>query len=332
MITGKITPVTSVSRRRALRSADGTSATHLFFHTGYGSSIAHHGELLQGMFENGDGLHRGLVTLPCEVFGSETTFEIDFDSPVVTVEPAQKTKARRAAELTIIECGGKGYGGRLKVSSDIPICLGLGSSTGDVISTIRAVASAHKICLTAKAIAELAVQAELASDSTMYGNRAVLFGQREAIVIEDFGGSLPPLVVLGFNTDSTGMGVDTIAFPPAEYHWKEVKAFQFLRGLMRKAISSQDPALIGTVASASARINQRHLPKPRFDEMERLAEDVEALGLQVAHSGTVAGLLFDPRSHHTQEQIQMAQVLLAELGLGPTWCFGVSNERREVAA
>jgi uncharacterized protein involved in propanediol utilization len=40
-------------------------------------------------------------------------------------------------------------------------------------------------------------------------------------------------------------------------------------------------------------LNQRRLPLPRFDAFLRLAKEVGALGVQIAHSGIYAGLLFD---------------------------------------
>jgi uncharacterized protein involved in propanediol utilization len=130
---------------------------------------------------------------------------------------------------------------------------------------------------------------------------------------------LPALEVLGFNTDPHG--VDTLTFPPARYTWWEIEAFRPLVGLIRRAAYSQDPALVGQAASASARINQRHLPKPRFDQLEAVVEAVGALGLQVAHSGTLVGLLFDPADPLLDERINEAQALLAEMTFDTTWRF-----------
>src|ERR1700724_4004075 len=52
---------------------DGSPARPL--EVSHGSSIAHHGEILQGVFEAPDGrLHRALVTLPCRLLHSTATF------------------------------------------------------------------------------------------------------------------------------------------------------------------------------------------------------------------------------------------------------------------
>jgi uncharacterized protein involved in propanediol utilization len=284
---------------------------------GHGSSIAHAGEILQGVFEAPDHrLHRGLVTLPCAALESAATFEIRTGAGI-TVEPAWKTKAQAAARLTLCHLGLKEVEGHLTVRSNIPLRWGFGSSTSDVIASIRAVSYAFRRRLSAQVVATLAVRAEIASDAVMFEDRAVLFAQREGIVLEDFGCGLPPMDVLVLNTDPSGKGVDTLLMPPAEYSWWEVEAFRPLRGLLRRALFAQDPRLVGKVASASARINQRYLPKPRLDDLELLVERMGGVGLQVAHSGCVVGLLFDSLVDAREERLAAAGAKVRELGFDP---------------
>lgn len=283
---------------------------------GYGSAIGHYGEVLQGVFVGTDGhTHRGLVTLPCELFVSSAKFT-PASSITTVVEPASKIKSRRAAEVTLEKFGLTDWGGHLIIQSNIPESWGLGSSSSDVVATIRAVADAFGVKLAPITLAKLAVMAETASDSIMFENDAILFAQREGKIIENFHNCFPYLVCLGFNTDPTEAGVETLNFKPAEYDWREIEAFKVLRGLLRHAIHTQNPKLIGQVASASARMNQRYLPKPAFAELEELVNTVAALGLAVAHSGTAACLLFDPQDPNTVSRISKAQALLSQLGFG----------------
>jgi uncharacterized protein involved in propanediol utilization len=44
-----------------------------------------------------------------------------------------------------------------------------------------------------------------------------------------------------------------------------------------------------------AELNQRFVPMRSFDQVRVLAERHGALGIQISHSGTVAGILFEPR-------------------------------------
>ena len=186
---------------------------------GFGMTDAHHGELLQGVFISSAGrLSRGLVTLPCNKFHSQAIFSPHQGTTVnLDIRPQNKSKAKQAAQLTLKHLG-VDLGGELHIWTNIPIGLGLGSSTADVVATSIAVANALGKNLSPETIAKIAVDAETASDSIMFGNCATLFAQREGLVIEDFGNSLPPLEILGFNTDLSNSGIDTLAFPPARYN------------------------------------------------------------------------------------------------------------------
>jgi uncharacterized protein involved in propanediol utilization len=285
---------------------------------GYGQVHAHHGEIVQGQFYSSDGsLEHGLVTLPCTLFRTEARFRPMRSAPLA-VQPGDRSRARLAARLTLDAMGHTRWGGSLRVEGNVPLRWGCGSSTTDVLATIRAVADAFGQTLEPAWIARLAVAAETASDSLMYGaERAVLFAQRRGGVLLDLGGPLPAVRVVGVNTQ--GGGVETLALPPIPYTPWEVEAFQPVLGLLRRAVDRQDPAMLGRVATASALINQRHRPKRHMDALLRIAEETGALGVQVAHSGTVAGLLFAP-GHASTERMDEARAALGRLGLD-SWTF-----------
>lgn len=285
--------------------------------SGQGAAMAHHGELLQGMFIGPAGKPmRGLVTLPCRLYCSEAEFEPG--GVGVRVQPEWKWKARHAAELTLAHIGADAIGGELRLSSTIPIGWGMGSSTSDVIAAIRATAEGFGVTLPSIEVARLAVAAETASDSIMFGDEAVLFAQRNALVIEDFGTVFPAFEVLGF---STGNGVDTLEFTPAQYDDRDIERFEELRVLLREGMKDHDPGLVGYVATASSRINQRFLPKPEFDRLLLAADACGAVGVQVAHSGSVVGVLFNSDDADVESRVEKGIAAVGELGFGPTWRF-----------
>ncbi|MEV7041658.1 kinase [Amycolatopsis sp. NPDC051061] len=277
---------------------------------------AHHGEILQGVFVAGGRLRRGLVTLPCPLYSTRATFLPTEDSGT-TVRPAWRTKARRAADLTLARLGHPIPGGLLDITSDIPLCRGFGSSTADVTSAIGAVLAATGRRLSPAEVGALAVEAETASDSLMYGGRAVVFAHREGEPIEDLG-ELMPLSVLGFGTSPGGRGVDTLELPPARYTSWEIEAFRPLRGLLRRAVRDGDAGLLGRVATASTLLNQRHLPIPVLDDVLAVARAAGAAGVQVAHSGDVAGLIFDATDAETPARLEFAAT---RLDVTETWQF-----------
>ncbi len=64
---------------------------------------------------------------------------------------------------------------------------------------------------------------------------------------------------------------------------------------------------------------QSHRPKRGMAHLLELARETGALGVQVAHSGTVAGFLFAPDMETSG--LERARAGLAALGLSETWLF-----------
>ncbi|MBI2508149.1 hypothetical protein HYV89_04305 [Candidatus Woesearchaeota archaeon] len=297
------------------------SIKNLELKEGRGTAIAHHGEILQGMFEDAGKLFRGSVTLPCHIFGSQASFFPKKNSSKIVVDPEWKIKSKKAAELTLKSLGVEDIGGRLMIKSNTPLRLGLGSSTSDVNASILSVANSLGVVLSPVTIASIAVKAEIATDAIIFGERAVLFGHRDGKVFEDLGGNFPPMEVLGFNSDPDGEGVDTLAFPPAEYSWQEIEMLRPLVGLMRRAIYEQNPKLIGRVSIASTEINQRFLPTKNFDSIKNIVRKVNAAGLQASHSGIVVGIIFDSNDVDKEQKIHRSLSLLKDIGYDNVWRF-----------
>ncbi|SCL26501.1 hypothetical protein [Micromonospora inyonensis] len=294
---------------------------------GVGHAPCHHGEILQGIFLDSAGRPcRGLVTLPVPGTGTTATFVRHLESPAghLTVRPADREKARRAAALAVAECarrtGEQPCGGRLALHGRVPVGIGMGSSTSDVIATARAVAASFGVRLPPETVARIAVRAEQASDPLMLGTNAALFASREARVLEDFGGPLPSVVVLSCTTGA-GRPVDTLALPAPSV--RAVPAYEELRAALRQAIVTADVGLLARVSSESARRNQPLLPKPELDVLERVAGRAGATGVQVAHSGNVAGLLFDPAAPDLPDRLRRAAGGLAAHGLRVGRSFGI---------
>lgn len=285
---------------------------------GIGYASAHHGELLQGVFEDNGHWRRALVTLPLPDWGSRAVFVPGHHDDVVGLPGL--AKSRRAAVLVLRELRQRMAtvpGGRLEIISNVPRGVGMGSSTSDVTATIRAVADQHGLSMSGEEVGRLAVQAESASDSIMFDDQVVLFAHRDGMVLESFGHRLPPVMVVGANTDP-GVSVDTLCYPPAEYHDDELACFRVLRAGLRRAIATADVALLGQVATASARINQRYLPKPSLPELVELCRRLGGTGVQVAHSGTVAGLIFDAREPGIADSVAECKAGIEALGLPVT--------------
>ncbi|MEV8115788.1 GHMP kinase [Streptomyces xiamenensis] len=286
---------------------------------GRGSARGHHGELLQGTFTAQDGrLRRGLTTLPCALFSSEATVELSSSAENLRVEPGWKSKARQAACATLAAVGVPRLGGVLRVRSNIEVGLGFGSSSGDVTATIRAVLDALGMSLPVEDIARIAVAAESAADPLMFDDM-LLFAHREGEVIESFGVPLLPLAVLGF---PLGIGpVDTLSHPPARYTPGEIEQFDEMRVRMRCGTAGGDLREIGRIATESATVNQRFLPVPHFAKLLKIHAHVEAVGIQVAHSGSVGSFLFDATDADLMSKTELAREYLGNIGVEKNWYY-----------
>lgn len=285
----------------------------------------HHGELLQLAFYDGSGeVRRGLLTLPCPRFFVEAEFYPD-RTGTLHILPGDKNKALRAAYIVREMLGDRTLGGTLILRSNIPPKAGGGESTGDVFVITEAVAAAKGVTISPELAAHLCVRAETASDSIMF-LEAVLFAQRDGLVLERFGGPLPRALVLGVNP-TPGKGVDTLAFPPAQYSPEEIEAGRALRAAARRAVQQQDVELIARVASGSARINERFLPNPAFPHLAQLERRGVSLGNAVAHSGTLAAAIFRPQDH---AGVAEAQRVLEDVGFTDFLTFTIPSPREQM--
>ncbi|MFE0642902.1 GHMP kinase [Streptomyces sp. NPDC058877] len=297
---------------------------------GTGHASCHHGEILQGVFLDADGRRcAGLVTLPMAGPGSTAVFTRRPGTPpeAVVVVPPDRTKAARAAALATTECtertGAPPCGGELRLSCDVPVGLGMGSSTSEVIAAVRAVADSYGLRLPATTVARLAVRAESACDPLMLDGRPVLFAQREGRVMEDLGPALPPLVVVGCALGGAAP-VDTLSLPVPEVRDEDVRRYERLRAALRRAVATGDAHLLGTVATASARRGQQVLGHPEFDALTDTARRTGAVGVQIAHSGAVAGVLFDPAAPDLRHRVHDCLGALDAHGIPVTRTFTTS--------
>jgi uncharacterized protein involved in propanediol utilization len=287
--------------------------------TGRGVATAHHGELFQGQIEDARGrLRRCLLSLPCSKLYSWIEFQPD-DTGAIRVDPPHKHKTEAAIRMTLEHFKAGGVGGIATIESNIQEGKGYGSSTADCVAAVKAVADALGQTLAGEEIARLVVQAETASDNTMF-DHAVLFAQREGVVLEDYARPVPCMEALGIDTDENRI-VDTLLYPPASYSWLEIQLFQTLVAALRRAIRTQDVHLLGRVATASAEVNQRFLRNPLIGEAQCMVRHAGALGLAVAHSGTVLSILLDPDDPQLDRQVEFLGRRLHELGAPEVFRF-----------
>lgn len=262
-----------------------------------GRAGRHHGEILQGLWWPQSEAYSDpvpcLVTLPMPGAGSEAHFKLT-PGRQIEVHPAGKVKAARAARLALDALGVTATGGVLRLHSQIPTGLGMGSSTSDVLATLRSVYAACSTRADAALLAQLAVRAEVASDPLMFDS-VVLFAQREGRILEHWGHWIPEFLLLSIDTDPRSGGRNTLRVPLP--HGEAMRAdYTALVQQARAAFQAHDAGAIAAVATRSAELHQITAPMRGFSSLCALAAAADALGVQISHSGTIAGMLFHPKT------------------------------------
>lgn len=251
---------------------------------GRAEAMGHAGEILQGGVRLGERVEPFLVTLPVPEFRSAVTVR---RGSAWSVTPAWKTKAFRAAKLA---WGSLDGALEVVVNSSIPVGRGCGSSTADCVAAVRAVADFLNASWGAEVVARLVQQAELASDATMFDLKPVAFLPRTGELLRRFDGAWPEMNVEVI--DMGGPVVETLDCPVPSYSASELDEFAGLLIELEAAVAAGDAVGLGRVALRSGAIHQRYRPHSQWDRLTMRAMAAGAFGVTLAHSGTVAGVLW----------------------------------------
>jgi L-threonine kinase len=242
-----------------------------------------------------------LVTCPID-FYSRVTVEI-FEGRAGVSAPPDCPKSRAAVAAALVHLGRTGATAVLTISNPIPRGKGMASSSADVTGAIAATGLALGRRLPPGRIGELALSVE-PSDGVMFPGIA-LFDHREGSIVEELGPP-PPMEIVALDFGGT---VDTLEFNQIDRHdaWHSLEPVnQQALDLVRRGIRQGNPALVGQGASISAAAGQRILEKPQLPRVEAFAESVGAVGVCVAHSGTVIGVLLDARERRGKATFRRA--------------------------
>jgi len=279
------------------------------------------GELVQGTLD-GISFH---ISCPIDIF---STVRAKAFSPGHGVAgPQDRPKAIAAAERTLKYLSVRDIGIVLQIDNPLPLGKGMASSTADVAGAIYATSMALNRCLSAQEAAELALAVE-PTDGSIFPN-IVLFDHKGGRLYEELGPP-PDIEILVLVLEGS---VDTLEFNRNDYsHIYEQNEGEMRAAieLVRQGIKEGNPWLVGEGATLSAMCHQKILFKPQLEQVVELAREVNALGVNVAHSGTAIGMLLPSkaaRQNKTRERLE--QFVQESLGLREFfWCRLVGGGRR----
>jgi L-threonine kinase len=178
----------------------------------------------------------------------------------------------------------------LQIESDIPIEKGMASSTADIAATVGATAKLIGKTLRVDEMAKICTQIE-PTDSTIF-DTLTLFDHLKGIRIKSFDW-FPNLDVLVLESPKS---LNKQQFRKKDYKLlrnmnqpKVEKAYE----TFELAYEKKDFSLLGKAATISALANQNILYKEKLEELIDLSLKLGCFGVNVAHSGTVLGIIFE---------------------------------------
>lgn len=242
------------------------------------------GELLQGKI-NGTNF---LVTCPVDLY-SEVTVRLNAHG-VVNVD-ASLPKVRTAVERTLVFLGRAEMGADVVVKSTVPCGKGMASSTADIAASCAATAVALGTYLTPKEIAGIALNIE-PTDGIMFPGIS-MFDHVEGKVLK-YLGKAPEVEIVIVDLGGT---VDTVSFNQNTdlEILNRNKEHQVAEALAKieSALATGELGLLGQAVTAGAFAHQQILYKPELRTLAQICQALGGLGVNIAHSGTVVGLLFE---------------------------------------
>ena len=258
------------------------------------------GELVQGMT---GGAHF-LVTCPINQFSrAMATLRVADSAESVAVVrgidhlPKARQAVSRVLEKLATHLGVAALTAEVAVANPIPAGKGMGSSSADITAAVGAIGMAAAQPLTPESIAKIALSVE-PSDGVMFPGVA-LFDHRCGSVAESLGPP-PPMEVIVIDTGGT---VDTLEFNRVDRTalWKRIASrTDEALDLVREGVRRGDPELVGRGATISAQAG--HLPAMAewVERAAAFADEQGCAGINVAHSGTVVGILLDARQRRSK--------------------------------
>ena len=262
------------------------------------------GELIQGWILGSE----KLVSCPVEWY---STVEVSSGSPLADERPLSRSMVDRLLQHWQYPAH-VSQDIRIDIHSTIPIAKGMASSTADIAAT--AIATAHHLGhqLDEATLAQLCVSLE-PTDSTVF-RQLTLFDHNDAstqIACE----AQPHLDLLVLESPETLRTADYHRIPRQAGLQACAPALKRAWEKVQEACSSQNPYRMGEAATLSAIASQMLLPKPDFESLLSLVEECDLYGVNVAHSGSVVGLMLD----RTRHDIDYIKWMLVQKKLTTHW-------------
>ena len=184
----------------------------------------------------------------------------------------------------------------LEINSNIPVGKGMASSTADIGSTIRATLSILNKKLSNEEISYIASEIEPTDSILLYKNSIFnpVNGHVKKYLSTLDNGSviiLEPSEILETSRIRSNPNYLNIKLENKSIINKSFN-------LLEKGLREKDLKLIGKACTLSSLANENIHKKPYLNEIIEISNKMGAYGVNIAHSGTVIGILIDNKIDH----------------------------------
>ena len=203
-------------------------------------------------------------------------------------------KSLTALERTMSILSEEEFPWGLQLTSCLPHGKGMASSSADIGAVAAAVSLSYGIPLSSHQILQIASDIEPTDGVFLPG--IVRMDYIAGEVQEQF----PALPALQLAVFDTGGEIDTIVFNQQANLATQIKKKEALMKSALKLLRQGTDQSVAEAATISALAHQSILPKDRLKEIWGFAQREGALGICVAHSGTVLGLLWHSKAEESE--------------------------------
>ncbi len=250
--------------------------------TGRGFAPGSCGELVQGVTTEGEAFQ---VSLPIAL-GTTIVARFEESDEVDVVAPPALTKLVAGVAATLDLLGVAPHRVHVRRTTDLTVGKGLASSTADIVAAARATARAFGEELTAAELATLAGSIE-PSDGSMYPRMALL--RRRGVALRRWTWT-PTFTALVLVPLATVVTEDA----PVERLARAARRYDRMLEDLERGARARDRDGFLLAAAMSAEIHHELIGNHWTARLPRLAAATGALGWNLAHTGSVAGVLFEP--------------------------------------
>ncbi|GGN38534.1 hypothetical protein GCM10012285_14600 [Streptomyces kronopolitis] len=229
------------------------------------------------------------------------------------ITPDDRVKALSAFELLSAELGHGAPDCTIEIDSNIPVAKGYASSTADILATAQlCIRSLHPQTPepVVRALA-LSVARKLEYGDYLLHPGVAACAQRTHRLLHAYRTDLRWTIV----------GIDEGGWVRTEEFHQErpddpgkARVYAQLFAQLDTALRADDYAAAAEVASRSAELHNDRLPKKSLEDLRRIQQDLGALGVCVAHSGTLAGLIFSRHQPDHDLRVRECRAQLSACG------------------